>query len=152
MKNAEHRGAELLRRFRKLSQHFIAREQEFVRMAWALGRHGESVIHSLGEEDEITMGALARTIGLSLSSMTDIIDGLEKNGFVTRVRSAADRRVIHLRLTPNGRRVYRRGFDAQVRFASALLSILTRKEQDLLLSLHRKIDEGMNAKTPKAKP
>ncbi len=140
-------GEEMVRTIQRLGRLFIQREREALKVTAALGRHGQPVIHVLGEEGPMTMGVLARTIGLSLSSMTEIIDALEQEGYVMRDRSTADRRVIHLRLTTKGRRVYRQGHDALVRFANTALATLSRNEQTVLLSLYRKIAERIHETT-----
>jgi len=46
---------------------------------------------------------LARAYGIDASAVTRLLDKLENRGFVVRVRSEADRRIVHLRLTEAGR-------------------------------------------------
>ncbi len=139
------RGAEFIDSIRALGRNFVEHERKAFRVALSLGRHGEPVVYLLGEKGNLTMGALARSVGLSVSSMTVIIDSLEQEGYVSRDRSTKDRRVIQLRLTAKGKRLYHQGRDAQVRFANVVLSMLSRKEQEILLTLHRKIEERMRA-------
>ena len=138
-------GAELVDSIRAFGRHFVDRERKAFRLAMSLGRHGEPVINALGETGRLTMGDLARIVGLSVSSMTVIIDSLEQEGYVSRDRSTKDRRVIQLHLTASGKRLYHQSRDAQVRFANVVLSFLSRKEQDILVALHRKMKKGMNA-------
>jgi DNA-binding MarR family transcriptional regulator len=45
---------------------------------------------------------LAREIDMDAGAVTRLVDRLEAKGLVERVRSEADRRVVHLRLTPAG--------------------------------------------------
>jgi len=45
---------------------------------------------------------LAREIGADAGAMTRMLDRLEAKGLIERVRSDADRRVVHLRLTAEG--------------------------------------------------
>ncbi|MEH3121953.1 MAG: MarR family winged helix-turn-helix transcriptional regulator [Sphingomonas phyllosphaerae] len=52
-----------------------------------------------------TCAALARGMAHDKGAMTRLIDTLEEKGFVERTRSADDRRVLHLSLTPAGRAV-----------------------------------------------
>jgi DNA-binding MarR family transcriptional regulator len=51
----------------------------------------------------LTMGALAREIGVSYAGATQIIDQLVVLGLVERERSTEDRRVVRLRLTERAR-------------------------------------------------
>ncbi len=138
------RGVELVTSVRALGRNFVELERKAFRAALSLGRHGEAVIYALGERGNLTMGDLARTVGLSVSSMTVIIDSLEREGYVSRDRSTNDRRVIQLHLTARGKRLYLQGREAQVRFANVILSMLSPKEQDTLLALHRKMKHRMN--------
>ncbi|MDO9360266.1 MAG: MarR family transcriptional regulator [Polaromonas sp.] len=50
-----------------------------------------------------TVAELARECQLDAGSMTRLLDRLEAKGFCTRTRSAEDRRVVNLELTPSGR-------------------------------------------------
>lgn len=54
------------------------------------------VVDSLGGAP---MGKLCEEAGLSCSTMTAAVDLLERKGWVRRVRSAADRRIINVTLT-----------------------------------------------------
>jgi len=47
-------------------------------------------------------GELARDLGITTGATTRMIDVLEKNGLVERDRGKADRRVVHLAITPKG--------------------------------------------------
>ena len=52
-----------------------------------------------------TVATLARELEVDAGAMTRAIDRLEAKGLVQRERSTADRRVVHLTLTPEGRAV-----------------------------------------------
>ena len=52
-----------------------------------------------------TVAGLARAGGVGFASMSRMLDRLEDKDLLRRVRSATDRRVVHLELTPKGRRV-----------------------------------------------
>lgn len=138
-------AVELLKSMRTLTRQFMDRERQNTRFFRSLGRHGEVVIILLGEYGVLTMGHIARLMGLSVSSMTVIVDRLEKAGYVTRERSHDDRRVVQLRITKKGEKIHQNALDAQVRFARLILSLLNTSEQQALLSLHRKIGERLNA-------
>ncbi len=56
------------------------------------------------DERELTAGRLAEAADVQPGSMTQMLDGLERDGMVERLRSEADRRVVTVRLTPAGRR------------------------------------------------
>lgn len=60
------------------------------------------ILH-LGDEDGLTISELARRCRLDNSTMTPLIDELERRHLVTRARAPEDRRVLRLYLTPHGR-------------------------------------------------
>lgn len=66
------------------------------------------VLQAIRDLGEVTSGQLARRVTLSQGTVTTILDRLEARGLVERYRSAADRRVVHSRLTRRGRAVLRR--------------------------------------------
>ncbi|MCC7462469.1 MAG: MarR family transcriptional regulator [Gammaproteobacteria bacterium] len=70
-----------------------------------------------------TVAALARECQIDCGGMTRMLDRLEEKQLVRRRRSRADRRVVHLQLTPQGEAVARR-----------LLPVVT---DELQIHLHR---------------
>jgi MarR family transcriptional regulator, organic hydroperoxide resistance regulator len=70
-----------------------------------LSRHQASVLDHLDEVDPMTLNALASHMGVTAPTMSLTVDRLERKGYVVRLRDAADRRRVHLRLTSAGVRV-----------------------------------------------
>lgn len=60
---------------------------------------------SLWEEDGATVGQLGARLHLDSGTLTPLIKRLEAEGLCTRRRSASDERVVHVDLTPAGRRL-----------------------------------------------
>jgi DNA-binding MarR family transcriptional regulator len=61
-------------------------------------------LHKLLESDEgLTVSQLSRAIYLSASTVVGILDRLERQDLVTRVRSATDRRKVLINVTETGR-------------------------------------------------
>jgi DNA-binding MarR family transcriptional regulator len=54
--------------------------------------------------DALTMTDLSRMLLVSNGNTTAVVDRLENDGLVSRTPSAADRRVVHVSLTDEGRR------------------------------------------------
>ena len=61
------------------------------------------VLTALGEEGEMPISQLAQSIGSANSTVSGIVDRLERMGLVERVRSKHDRRVIYVALTDRSR-------------------------------------------------
>ena len=70
-----------------------------------LSRHQASILDHLDEIDPLTLNNLARHMGVTAGTMSLSIDRLERKGYVVRLRDAADKRRVHLRLTSAGVRV-----------------------------------------------
>jgi len=54
-------------------------------------------------EEPGDISSLAERVGVTMSAMTRLVDGLERRGWVTRVRSDDDRRKVVVQLTDDGR-------------------------------------------------
>ena len=61
------------------------------------------VLTVLGEEDAMTIGAVAGRLALESSTVTPLVKRLEQAGLVTRQRSQVDERQVQVRLTEAGR-------------------------------------------------
>jgi DNA-binding MarR family transcriptional regulator len=59
-------------------------------------------LRNLWVEDGLTQAELSRRIGIEMASSTAVLDSLEAEKLVTRVRNAADRRKINVFLRPAG--------------------------------------------------
>jgi DNA-binding MarR family transcriptional regulator len=66
------------------------------------------VLQAIRDLGEVTTGMLSVRVSLSQATVTSILDRLEERGLVERYRSTSDRRVVHARLTGQGRSVLRR--------------------------------------------
>jgi DNA-binding MarR family transcriptional regulator len=71
----------------------------------ALSHAQYQVLFELLRTGQLTAGGLATVAGVSAASMTQMLDRLADAELVERVRSAADRRVVGVRLTEAGRAV-----------------------------------------------
>jgi DNA-binding MarR family transcriptional regulator len=61
------------------------------------------VLSALGEEEEMTIGAIADRLALESSTITPPVKRLEQAGLVQRQRSKIDERLVHVSLTEAGR-------------------------------------------------
>jgi len=59
-------------------------------------------LRNLWVEDGLTQAELSRRIGIEMASSTTVLDALESDNLITRVRNAADRRKVNVFLTPAG--------------------------------------------------
>jgi len=73
----------------------ILKEHDIDQINPAQGR----ILFALWKKDEIPISELAKQTQLSKSTLTSMLDRLEKAGHVTRIRPRKDRRTILLKLT-----------------------------------------------------
>ncbi len=104
-----------------------------------MGHQDLRVVEHLGESGPQMMRSLAEHLGVAVNSMTNLVDNLEQKGLAHRTRSEIDRRVVHVALTDEGKRVFDSAAFAKFQFHRALLAALTEDEQQILLVLFRKI-------------
>jgi DNA-binding MarR family transcriptional regulator len=72
---------------------------------WKLTPVRVFVLRWLAKAPDANMSALARLLEVRPQTLTPIVDSLEKEGLLRRVRSTEDRRESHLELTPKGERL-----------------------------------------------
>jgi DNA-binding MarR family transcriptional regulator len=76
----------------------------------------------------LAIGALASAEGVAAPTMTRLVDGLERDGFVRRRRDHADARGVLVEATPAGKRILTRGRAQRVAMLAASLSTLSAEE------------------------
>jgi DNA-binding MarR family transcriptional regulator len=76
----------------------------------------------------MTVGELAAAEQVRSPTMTRLVDGLQRDGLVTREPNPRDARSVLVRATPTGRLVLSRGRTARIDDLAALLSALTAEE------------------------
>lgn len=66
------------------------------------------------DDHEYPIGELGKNARVKSSTMTDMIDRLEKDGIAERIRDDGDRRVVKVRLTDKGKKI-KRQFSVKMR-------------------------------------
>jgi DNA-binding MarR family transcriptional regulator len=92
-----------------------------------------SVLDHLDEVEGTSLLALARHMGVTASTMSLMVDRLERGGYVRRERSPADGRRVDLRLTPAGVGIKKQQKVLEPELIAAMLQRLdaTRRQQAL---------------------
>jgi DNA-binding MarR family transcriptional regulator len=102
-----------------------------------------AVLKHLGEGAARTAADLCRLNRYDTGAMTRILDRLEEKGLVRRERGREDRRVVFLRLAPQGRSLLPRLMSVGTRVVDAHLAGFSAAEIEAFKSyLHRMIDNG----------
>jgi DNA-binding MarR family transcriptional regulator len=98
------------------------------------------VLHS---EDGLSQQDLARHLSLDPTLVVALIDDLEGRGLCERTRHAEDRRRHVIRLTAEGRRIYREARALAVKVGDELFGPLTRPERAQLTAMLKRIMEPL---------
>ena len=78
---------------REILSNYIITPPQFIALQW------------LQESGDMTIGDLSTKMYLAFSTTTDLVDRMEKNELVQRVRDENDRRVVRIHLLPEGERI-----------------------------------------------
>jgi DNA-binding MarR family transcriptional regulator len=92
-------------------------------------------IHALlwvGRDGPLTMGELARRVGVTEKTATGLVDRLERDGHLARERDPEDRRVVRVRLTSGGAALYRRIDGDMERVVIRMLALLDAPDRKAL--------------------
>jgi DNA-binding MarR family transcriptional regulator len=90
-----------------------------------------------------TMGELSRALALPLSTTTNVMDFLVKNGYCKRFSDRNDRRIVRVALTDVGRRNLEVGDKYIAQRGKEILSSLTSEEQTTFLKILNKIAKAV---------
>jgi len=93
----------------------------------------------LGEGACSSPGELSSELEVSSGAMTNRLDRLEEAGLVRRLPDPSDRRGVKIELTDAGRRAWTDSTSAQARKESLVAAALTKREQQQLNVLLRKL-------------
>ncbi|WP_423189513.1 MarR family winged helix-turn-helix transcriptional regulator [Alkalibacterium sp. f15] len=98
-------------------------------------------IDAIGMYVEHTTSEVARKLGITVGTLTVSVNNLVRKGYVNRVRSETDRRVVTLALTKKGRLLYRLHDKFHRDMVKETINEMDDKESEVLMhglkNLHR---------------
>ncbi|MDE3057036.1 MAG: winged helix-turn-helix transcriptional regulator [Bacteroidota bacterium] len=104
------------------------------------------VLEALGHLGPMKIGGFCEKTLASGGNITVVVDNLERDGLVERVREGDDRRTITVRLTKKGTDLFHDIFKKHAAFVSEISSVLTREEQRELSKLLKKLGTSLQKK------
>lgn len=90
------------------------------------------VIEAIGTEKSKNMSTVAKMLGVTMGTLTISVNSLVKKGYVERVRSEEDRRVVLVSLTAQGKKVYAQHQKFHEEMISSITSQLDEDEKKVL--------------------
>ncbi|OOG72573.1 MarR family transcriptional regulator [Sinorhizobium sp. A49] len=110
------------------------------------------LLHQL--PDGLSPHELADRAGVTRATVTGLLDGLERDGFLGRQQSKDDRRKVLVRLSPKGKEAARALFDTHTRWIASLFAGFDESDRQTLSALiqraWRNTDGGRKAVRTKA--
>lgn len=102
------------------------------------------VIEAIGIDEQKNMTTVAKTLRVTTGTLTISINSLVKKGYVARVRSEEDRRVVLISLTPKGKEAFlhHRRFHEQM--IESIVEDLSEEEKLVLEKALRRILNHFN--------
>ena len=125
-------------RINSLQRRFRQAHEETLR-AWELTWGEWKVLTSLRHGETNSPSELCDELELSSGAMTNRLDRLEEAGLVRRGPDPEDRRGVKVELTEAGKRVWTESASAQAQKEILVASALTKREQQQLNALLRKL-------------
>ena len=103
-----------------------------------LSQHERQLLHHVPAAKGVSLGAVARHLGMPKSSASEQVKSLERRGFLTRHRDPEDERQLAIVLTDAGvARVRQDSVLDLVRLAAALKKVSPEERRALLTGLER---------------
>ncbi|WP_170143534.1 MarR family winged helix-turn-helix transcriptional regulator [Brockia lithotrophica] len=125
-------------------------KQEIAREVQEISFAELAILRYVLEHGPVSVGSLAQGFSVSKSFVTATAEGLVRRGYVEKEVDPGDRRIVRLRVTPDGERFYR---EIERRIAARFAEILEKLGEDLLESCVRSLrilDEALGPGTSDA--
>jgi DNA-binding MarR family transcriptional regulator len=101
---------------REILNHFPITPPQFEALQW------------LNENGDMTIGDLSGKMFLAFSTITDLVDRMEKTQLVERMKDEKDRRVVRIHLLPKGKKIIEEVIAARQNYLCQLLDKMILQE------------------------
>ncbi|WP_198030008.1 MarR family winged helix-turn-helix transcriptional regulator [Oceanobacillus manasiensis] len=116
---------------RKILNNYPITSPQFVALQWLL------------EEGDLTIGELSNKISLAFSTTTDLVDRMERNELVERVRDSKDRRVVRIHVLKKGETIIEEVIQKRQEYLGEVLDKFSLEQTEQLSELLDFLHEEM---------
>ncbi|WP_240795455.1 MarR family winged helix-turn-helix transcriptional regulator [Aquibacillus halophilus] len=116
---------------REILNNYPITPPQFIALQWLL------------EDGDLTIGELSNKINLAFSTTTDLIDRMEKNNLVERVRDSKDRRVVRIHLLEKGTSIIHEVIQKRQEYLGEVLENVPEDKVNSLYSILNLLHENM---------
>jgi len=99
------------------------------------------ILDAIGMNASNNMSTVAKKVGVTVGTLTIAVNNLVKKGYVIRTRSAVDKRVVLISLSPKGVRAYRHHEKFHQIMIEAMREGLNNEECETLIKALKRLDE-----------
>jgi MarR family transcriptional regulator, organic hydroperoxide resistance regulator len=118
---------------REILSNYTITPPQFIALQWLL------------EDGDMTIGELSNKMFLACSTTTDLVDRMEKNSLVMRVKDPNDRRVVRIHLLEEGERIIEEVIKKRQNYLSDVLTDFSKEDiqifEKYLSKLHHEMRE-----------
>lgn len=90
------------------------------------------IIEAIGVGELKNMSLIARSLDVTVSTLTTNMNGLERKGYIRRERGLQDKRVVYVTLTEKGRKAFYHHRDFHKKMIRAIVKDLNEEEMEIL--------------------
>ena len=101
------------------------------------------IVHEVGNNPNISVTELAETLKKTKSACSQLVKRVMDKGLVYQIRDEKNRRVYHLRLTPDGEKVYRDHIEFNKNCQNITFDLLS-EFSDKELEIHARVQKVIN--------
>ncbi|MDV2581153.1 MarR family winged helix-turn-helix transcriptional regulator [Alkalibacillus haloalkaliphilus] len=109
-------------RGREILNHYPITPPQFIALQWLL------------DSGDLTIGELSKKMYLAFSTTTDLVDRMEKNVLIERVRDPKDRRVVRIHLLDKGKEIIDEVIEKRQEYLQEVLKTYSPEEVEKLRS------------------
>jgi len=99
------------------------------------------ILDAIGMNASNNMSTVAKKVGVTVGTLTIAVNNLVKKGYVIRTRSAVDKRVVLISLSPKGVRAYQHHEKFHQIMIEAMREGLNNEECETLIKALKRLDE-----------
>ena len=103
-------------------------------------------IEAIGTDEPKSMGEVAKILEITVGTLTIAINNLVKKGYVERVRSEEDRRVVNISLTQKGKLLYEFHKKFHSDMVKETATGISKEEEKVLINSLEKLNEFFKEK------
>lgn len=137
-------------------------EKYLRKVDWIIRKKGREILNDINITDpqfialqhlvnneQLTIGELSQKMFLACSTITDLIDRMEKSEFVVREKDEQDKRIVRLIAQPKGYDIVKQVLEKRQEYLAEKLAGVSDNDKDILLKNLKYLYETMTTENKK---